>query len=283
MYRMMNLKTVGAICALVLMIALHGAALAQTPAGTAKPIAATEGTKEEKTEKHGENKTLFEKLKEGGWVMIPLALCSMGTIYLIVDGLLRTAVTRNAPAPEVETVQNHFRSGDYVAAYAFCKGSSSAFANTCRSALASLGEGKTAVDEAVVGALGKENAKIQYFISYLSVMGVCTPMIGLLGTVTGMVTAFETLGSSGIGDPSKLSAAIGEVLIATASGLFIAIPAFMAYYILRNRAANAIHHVQEEIASLYRKMPYEQLTGVNVGDEEIFANTPNWISGADGH
>ena len=53
--------------------------------------------------------------------------------------------------------------------------------------------------------------------------------IGLTGTVTGIMKAFEKLGSSGVGDPSKLSGAIGEVLVATASGLFIAIPAFIAY------------------------------------------------------
>ena len=63
-------------------------------------------------------------------------------------------------------------------------------------------------------------------------------MIGLLGTVTGMIKAFATLGASGIGDPSGLSAAIGEVLVATASGLVIAIPAFGAFYFLRNRAAD---------------------------------------------
>jgi biopolymer transport protein ExbB len=75
----------------------------------------------------------------------------------------------------------------------------------------------------MMGELQKENSKMQTQISYLSVMGVCTPMIGLLGTVTGMIKAFETLGSAGIGDPSGLSAAIGEVLVATASGLLIAI------------------------------------------------------------
>ncbi len=118
------------------------------------------------------------------------------------------------------------------------------------------------------------------YISYLSVIGVCTPMIGLLGTVTGMIKAFATLGQSGIGDPSSLSSAIGEVLVATASGLFIAIPAFGAYYYLRNRAAAAVHHIQDVLNQLFRKMPYEQLAGVHIGDEELYANTPNWLVAA---
>ena len=118
---------------------------------------------------------------------------------------------------------------------------------------------------------------MQTYISYLSVIGVCAPMLGLTGTVTGMIKAFEKLGSAGIGDPSGLSAAIGEVLVATASGLFIAIPAFTAFYFLRNRAAKALHDIQDTMNSLLRKMPYEQLAGVHIGDEEVYAAPPNWI------
>ncbi len=129
----------------------------------------------------------------------------------------------------------------------------------------------------MLAELAKENSSMQTYISYLSVIGVCAPMIGLLGTVTGMIKAFAKLGSSGIGDPSGLSAAIGEVLVATASGLIIAIPAFGAFYFLRNRAAASIHHIQDIINSLFRKMPYDSLAGVHLGGEELYAAVPNWL------
>ena len=145
-----------------------------------------------------------------------------------------------------------------------------------------LGEGKQVAEEGMMGELAKENSHMQTYISYLSVIGVCTPMIGLLGTVTGMIKAFAKLGSSGIGDPSGLSAAIGEVLVATASGLVIAIPAFGAFYFLRNRATDSIHHIQDIVNSLFRKMPYESLAGVHLSDDELFAATPNWLA-ADAH
>src|SRR5205085_110970 len=109
------------------------------------------------------------------------------------------------------------------------------------------------------------------------IIGICSPMIGLLGTVYGMKSAFRTLNVSGIGDPGKLSGAIGEVLICTAFGLLIAIPAFFAFYWLRNRAAKLIHNVQEMINSLYRRMPYEYLAGAHIGDEELYAAIPNWV------
>ena len=152
-----------------------------------------------------------------------------------------------------------------------------ALTNVLRVGIGLLGDGKQVAEEGMLGELAKENSEMQTYISYLSVIGVCAPMLGLLGTVTGMIKAFAKLGASGIGDPSGLSAAIGEVLVATASGLFIAIPAFGAFYFLRNRAGASIHHIQDVINRLFRKMPYESLAGVHLGDEELYAAIPNWL------
>jgi len=222
-------------------------------------------------------KTLWAQIKEGGWVMYPIAFCSVATLYLIGDGWIRTTPKKMLPEAHVEAVKSSFRQGDYVGAFDYCRANPSAFTNVCGVAVSLLGEGKEAVEEGLLGELAKETSKINTWISYLSVMGVCTPMIGLLGTVTGMVKAFETLGSAGIGDPSALSGAIGEVLVATASGLFIAIPAFFGYYVLRNRSIKAIHEIQDTMASLLRKMPYDQLVGANIGTDELYAGTPNWL------
>jgi len=135
------------------------------------------------------------------------------------------------------------------------------------------------VEEGMISEMHKESAAMGTQINYLSVIGVVTPMIGLLGTVTGMIKAFSTLGSSGIGDPSSLSGAIGEVLVATASGLVIAIPAFGMFYFLRSRSTSAMHHIQDIINQLFRKMPYESLEGVHISGEEIYATIPNWLAG----
>jgi biopolymer transport protein ExbB len=222
-------------------------------------------------------KTLWQQIQEGGWVMIPIGLTSVATLYLIGDGVIRTGRNRIAPADQEQNVKTLFRQGDYVGAYKYCKENSSALTNVLRVGIGLLGDGKQVTEEGMTGELAKENSKMQTYISYLSVIGVCTPMLGLLGTVTGMIRAFAKLGSSGIGDPSGLSAAIGEVLMATASGLFIAIPAFGAFYFLRNRAGASIHYVQDVINSLFRKMPYESLAGVHLGDEELYAAIPNWL------
>ena len=226
-------------------------------------------------------KTLWEQLKEGGWVMFPIGFCSVFTVYLIGDGIIRTGSKKVCPIEHENAVKGFFREGDYIAAYNYCKANPSPLTNVLRVGISLLGDGKLAVEEGVIGEISKENGRLQTWISYLSVIGVCTPMIGLLGTVTGMIKAFATLGSSGIGDPSSLAAAIGEVLVATASGLFIAIPAFGAFYYLRNRAAVAIHRVQDVLNGLFRKMPYASFEGAHIGDDELFAAEPNWVEPTD--
>src|SRR5690348_8916368 len=156
-----------------------------------------------------QTKTLWQQIKEGGWVMFPIALCSIATLYLIGDGVIRTSRKKTAPPEQEDALKTLFRQGDYVGAYNYCKTNPSPLTNVLRAGIGLLGEGKEVAEEGMLGALAKENSQMQTYISYLSVIGVCTPMIGLLGTVTGMIKAFAKLGSSGIGDPSGLSAAIG--------------------------------------------------------------------------
>ena len=258
---LLALLTAGLFCAIASL-------QAQAPAAEAPKAEAAAAVHE---------KTLWEKIREGGWVMVPIALCSVATLYLIGDGVIRTGSKRVMPPQHVGSVRNSFRQGDYVGAYNYCKANLSPFTNVCRVAVSLLGEGKQVVEDGLIGELAKENSHMNTYISYLSVIGVCAPMIGLLGTVTGMIKAFATLGASGIGDPSKLSEAIGEVLVATASGLFIAIPAFFGYYVLRNRAIKALHDVQDTMAGLFRKMPYDHLAGAHIGDDELYAAVPNWV------
>lgn len=246
------------------------AVFAQTPEPAASPAAAKPQTK-----------NLLTQIIEGGWVMFPIAACSILTVYLVGEGVTRTNPKKLAPDDQANSVKNFFRHGDYVGAYNYCKANPSPMANVVRVGVSYLGDGQNMTETAMSEELAKENAHLQTRLSYLSVIGVCTPMIGLLGTVTGMMSAFSTLGTSGIGDPSKLAGAIGEVLIATASGLFIAIPAFGFFYYLRNRAASGLHAIEDTVNSLFRKMPYELLHNVHIGDDEIYAAAPSWLQQAE--
>lgn len=221
-------------------------------------------------------KTMMDTFHEGGWVMYPILVCSMALIWLVVDGFIRTTKKKIYPAEHVQALRELFQQGNYRAAYQYAKDGGSPFTDVVRVGLSMAPEGKEVTEEAIFAEIARVNGDFQGRISYLSVIGVCTPMIGLTGTVTGMMSAFATLGSSGVGDPSKLAGAIGEVLIATASGLFIAIPAFLCYYLIRNRVQDGVHDITELTNGLFRAFPYDKVAGKEIGDERPYAADPVW-------
>ncbi|MEX1049644.1 MAG: MotA/TolQ/ExbB proton channel family protein [Akkermansiaceae bacterium] len=224
----------------------------------------------------------IDVLAEGGWVMWIIGLFSIATVWLCIDVWMRTDRKRMTPNEDLNIARQAFLGGDYTGAYQAMKALKSPIANVVRSALGSVGHGKTATEEALTAEVDKVNSTLQTRVNYLSVIGVCSPMIGLLGTVVGMKGAFGELGDSGIGDPSALAGHIGHVLVATAAGLFVAIPAFMGFYFLRNRLQSAVHHLEEESSSLFRNAPYDYLKDADVGQEETYAALPNWIENPHG-
>ena len=97
-------------------------------------------------------------------------------------------------------------------------------------------------------------------INYLSIIGGTAPMLGLLGTVSGMIKAFSVMSQGGMGDPSKLAGSIGEALITTATGLVIAIPAMIFYFIFKNNFLKTMSTMSRKISSflsLYKNQLHE--------------------------
>lgn len=230
-----------------------------------------------------QKKTLIDTYHEGGWVMHVLLVCSVAMVWLIIDIWMRTNRPKMTPTADVTVAQDLFRAGDYLGAYQAMKASFSPFAEVVRAGLGSVGYGKEATEEAIDATIDKVNSTLQTRINYLSVIGVCAPMIGLLGTVGGMKGAFGSLGSAGLSSGvGELAGHIGEVLVATAAGLLVAIPAFMAFYFLRNKLQGAVHHLHEVSEHLFRNAPYEYLKDADVGQEETYAALPNWIESPQG-
>lgn len=228
-------------------------------------------------------KTLIDTYIEGGWVMHLLLLFSIAMVWLIIDIWTRTNSKKMTPQEDVTMAQDLFRAGDYVGAYQAMKASFSPFAEVMRAGLGSVGYGKDATEEALYSTVEKISSTLQTRINYLSVIGVCAPMIGLLGTVGGMKGAFGSLGTAGLSSGvGELAGHIGEVLVATATGLLVAIPAFMAFYFLRNKLQGAVHHLHEETEHLFRNAPYDYLKDADVGQEETYAALPNWVQAPEG-
>jgi biopolymer transport protein ExbB len=118
--------------------------------------------------------------------MFPIALCSIATLYLIGDGIFRTSRKKTAPPEKEEALKILFRQGDYVEAHNYCKTNPSPLTNVLRVGIGLLGEGKeNGGRTACWGRWRRKTRRCNTYISYLSVIGVTTPMIGLFGTVTG--------------------------------------------------------------------------------------------------
>ena len=237
-----------------------GAAVAQeAPAAAAAAAAAAPA-------KLVESKTIWTIIKEGGWIMFPLAIISMWCLSLIIECTIRIRLSNFAPADAVRQLKAAFAEENYQQAWRVCKGKSTFLTNVMRGGLERLGRGRAACEASIAETGLKESMLLRTKVSYLSSIGVVSPMVGLLGTVTGMIKAFQTLGAGGIGDPSKLAAAIGEVLIATATGLMVAIPAFFLYYFFRNRLQTVIVLAEDVVNQLMVDVKYEELQGIKVGE-----------------
>lgn len=212
--------------------------------------------------------------------ILPLWFCSALIVYLVIDLHLKSSRKQFIPDADIETVRGFFRAGDYRGAYAWSAAAKGAVPALVRAGLKHAPDGKACCDEAMAALIVGENARFQHRIAYLSVIGVIAPMVGLTGTVVGMIQAFAAMGQAGAADPSKLSGAIGHVLHATASGLAVAIPAFVFYYLLRNRVAHQIHTLSLVANDLFRRFPYEHLKDVAFEGGEPVAALPDWLAEA---
>lgn len=213
---------------------------------------------------HGE--TFMDLFLMGGAVSWLLLAASILIMAYAIEAVIKIRVGRLAPPAVYAQLKDAFVSGNYPQAVQICTANPCYLSRIVQAGAERLGRGRDAAEKAMGEVTAKEINDLKSNINYLSVIGVVSPMVGLTGTVIGMMKAFKTLGSSGAADPSKLSANISEVLFATAFGLFVAIPGFVLYYVFRNRVQTVTVAVEQQIGHLFEDVPFEQLTGYRVQD-----------------
>jgi biopolymer transport protein ExbB len=226
--------------------------------------------------------SIIETILHGGPLIVMIWICILGTSMILVTFTIQLFMTLRgenlAPKALMESLKSTIESGNYQEAWETCKANKAYVAKVLQGALERLGRGQDAVQGALIEYGLRQSQPIKTKISYVSVIGVIAPMIGLLGTVIGMMGAFAVLGSSGVADPRGLALRIGEVLMATASGLFIAIPAFIFYYYFRNLATIMVGLSDDKLQHLMVDVPYEELHGIIIGDGADGSFTPHAAS-----
>ena len=185
---------------------------------------------------------LFRSL---GWTFsLTFLALSFITVALFVMNLL--AVRRDALIPEtlVQTFEGHLNEKRYQEAYEIAKADESFLGLVLSAGLEKLQSGYAQAIEAMQEVGEVESMKLEHRNSHLGLVGMISPMVGLLGTVVGMVASFRTIAESPTTPkPSELAEGISQALITTLIGLLIAIPAIGAYNILKNRLARLVLEV----------------------------------------
>jgi biopolymer transport protein ExbB len=219
----------------------------------------------------GGTTSIIEMILHGGPLIIMIWIAILATsvvmVTFIIQLFLQVRRQSLAPKPLVAALDESLRAGNFQEAWETCRANTKTYiAAVLGGALERIGRGKDATDNALIELGIRESQLFKTRNSYLSVIGVIAPMIGLLGTVIGMMGAFAVLGQSGVSDPRKLAMSIGEVLLATASGLFIAIPAFIFYYYFRNRINDATVYADSELNHLVEDIPFDEVQGLRIGE-----------------
>ncbi|MEM9026342.1 MAG: MotA/TolQ/ExbB proton channel family protein [Verrucomicrobiota bacterium] len=200
---------------------------------------------------------IWDLISKGGLAMIPLGILSMAGTGLIVYNLMAVREKAFLSSRRVEELEPFIDRLDIDGAKEICKDSSSPAINIILAGLNRIIDGEldqTAIEKAVDDAAEEELSGAFVLINYLSVIGAIAPMVGLLGTVSGMVKAFRSISTIGMGDPSVLANNISEALITTASGLIVAIPALLAYYYFKNKFGKISSSVNRVVGDVFFRL-----------------------------
>lgn len=174
----------------------------------------------------------------GIFLWLLLGACSVAGFALIVDSFITIREKKIVPVAFVSQVREAMQEGDVLKAIKHCEESPGPLSSILISGFSNVQEGFEAIQEAVGVSADLESEKLLQRVTYLNVVANLAPMLGLLGTVQGMIFAFATLGtqSAGAAQQSMLAINIAQALYTTAAGLLAAVPALAFFYFFRNRA-----------------------------------------------
>ncbi|MEL6109205.1 MAG: MotA/TolQ/ExbB proton channel family protein [Planctomycetota bacterium] len=209
---------------------------------------ADDGAKEkaEESEDTGENDSLLTWIiKSLGYTyMIVFLVLSVTLVSLFVMNMLAARRETLCPQELVESFEEKLNAKQFQEAYDMARTDESVLGQVLSAGLAKISRGYTKALEGMQEVGEEESMKLEHRLSYMALIGNLSPMIGLFGTVQGMIASFRVIATSPTTPkPSELAEGISTALFTTLVGLAIAIPAIAAYNILRNRVARLLLEV----------------------------------------
>ena len=193
---------------------------------------------------------MFEIVTAGGIVMVPIILCSILAVAITLERLWTLREQRVVPTELTDKVwqwvENRALSDKQIAALQ----QHSPLGRVLAAGLANRHRDRAVMLEAIDDAGRHVVHDLERFLNALGTIAAISPLLGLLGTVTGMIRTFKAITVAGVGNPASMAGGIAEALITTAAGLLVAIPALVAYRYLRGRVDRIVIDMEKSAIAL---------------------------------
>ncbi len=216
-----------------------------------------------------EVQSVWDFILKGGPMMIPLAICSLVALAVIVERIMSLRRNRVIPPGFMDGLKAEMKNGteDHARAVDFCRRNGSPIANILAAGIRKLAKPVEVVEKHIQDAGEREMVRLRKYLRLLSVVAAIAPLMGLLGTIFGMIRAFQTvaIAPEAMGKTALMAKGIYEAMITTAAGLILAIPVLVCY-----------HWISAKIDRLVFDM--DQLTVEFIEDHVPEAATSNQVS-----
>ena len=203
--------------------------------------------------------SLFTKVKQGGWAMYPLGILSMSAFALTIYNFIALRKQDFFDDEVAGRLGDKLNQLDLAGATELCDQEPSPLTRIVSHGLDSVKGGHVDTElfrQRLEAGSSKELAKPFVIINYLSIIASIAPMVGLLGTVSGMVKAFDSIATIGMGQPEVLAGNISEALITTASGMLVGIPAMFFFFYFKNQYGNLVADMTMYLDDMHGDLVY---------------------------
>lgn len=186
--------------------------------------------------------------------MYPIIFCSIVAVAVFFERLWVLRRRQIIPEDFIEHVETLLRDQKFSEAMVLCKNDLSSIAKIFFAGLKNAQKGMWFVKEAIEERGSREAKILEKNVGILSTIANLSPLLGLLGTVSGMIKTFNAISVQGIGNPAPLAGGIAEALITTATGLCVAIPTLVCHRFLKDKAGALIFEMEEDSIRLVELM-----------------------------
>ncbi len=211
---------------------------------------------------------MLEIVQAGGWMMFPIITCSVVAVAIVLERLWTLQEKRVLPANVANQVWEWVQQGQPDVKQIQQIHQSSPLGQVFAAGLAYRHSPREVLKEVVEDTGRHVVHDLERYLNTLGTIAAISPLLGLLGTVSGMIRSFTAITAEGVGNPTVLAGGISEALITTAAGLVVAIPALIAYRYLRGRVDSLVVKIEKESIRFIEALLHQQRSGVfGVADE----------------